>query len=868
MDEALAEFKALKNRVDKFEKNLKKCSQTNRTKGYLEGRLKGINEIWKSVCEADVTVNSYKDASNENEKYFEDDHFGSLEEKYFQLVGQVNEQLLAFQPQPRVNPNVNNNQNQQQNDQSKVKLPKISLPSFSGSYHNWLSFKNRFSILIHDSKSLSNVEKLEYLKSCVTDKAERTIQRYQITDQNYALAWKQLNDKYDNQRILQVTQVETIIDRRVINAESAKEIRELIDITQECLESLKNLGVDVSTWDIMLVVLITRKLPFRTRELWEEELQPTEVPTYQQLGEFLEKRYRTLESLELIGKSDTERQGEPQFQTQNRSSYTQPKYQRFNCIVCNTEPHLLTKCEEFLDMSVSSRNAVVNSKNICENCLGTNHTVSDCRNQKRCFKCGNKHHTLIHQEIANSSTQNSSSSIHSNQIQSYSNQSNQNRVSSHDTQYPSNRVQSQTYVTNQANRNTQPTQNSHQRNQIPQDNQQIQHHQSTQDNSANPGNHSYNRRALTTTSRSTPFLSATSPINDHRSEQTLFPTAIIKVKSAGGTIYSLRALLDQCSDEAYIKESVAKMLGLKLASIPAFEVTGLGDAVTSTVGKATKFEMIVQLTESMEVEANVVKNLIEILPKTNVAWPKNLFENIQLADPTFATPGNIDVMLGGQQYAELILDGMLKKNGYLAQNTKLGWIISGKSNGSEQNQRKSFCGFTHTRRSYENCSDVIDMKYPRKQRIQGSDQKANQSRRYYPIYRSTNHSISRIPLSDTVNQSDQINTNQSKIRVVIGSSHKQKINSEKKRMDLKVVDQKPIISKELLSVKQEDNHNHFVPSRPSLIDFNINRLCTSNQISRIVKNFAQRWRSESLLATTSIMRPIHIDKQLVDTTPK
>lgn len=295
MDKAIDEIYSLEVRFEKFERNFKKCAQASRTKGYLEGRLKGIEELWKSVCEADSSINALKTDDDESIDYFKEDVFGHLEERYFQLLGQINEYLNAFNPRPQVNQNVNPNDihqqghDQRQNKQSKVKLPKISLPSFSGSYHTWLSFKNRFTNLIHSSTSLSNVEKLEYLKSCVTDKAERTIQRYQITDQNYELAWKQLNDKYDNQRILQVTQVETIIDRKPIRTESAKELRELIDITQECLESLKSLGVDVSTWDIMIVVLITRKLPLRTRELWEEELKPTEVPKYTQLCEFFRK---------------------------------------------------------------------------------------------------------------------------------------------------------------------------------------------------------------------------------------------------------------------------------------------------------------------------------------------------------------------------------------------------------------------------------------------------------------------------------------------------------------------------------------------------------------------------------------------------
>lgn len=682
MDDAVNEMKGLMSRLKKFESNFKKCSNANRTKGYLEGRLSGIKELWKDICDTDATITAFKDKDNASHQYFEEDVFGSLEERYFQLLGVINEFLSAFNPQPIQNPNPNqsNNNEQRQENNSKVKLPKINLPSFSGSYHTWLSFKNRFTNLIHDNKILPNVEKLEYLKSCLTGDAERAIQRYQITDQNYLVAWNQLNEKYDNQRMLQVTQIETIIDRKEIRTESAKELRELLDIIQECLESLKNLGVDISTWDIMLIVLISRKLPLRSRELWEEELEPKEVPTYKQLCEFLEKRYRTLESLELIGGSESNKGGKLQHQNYNEKRNNLIN-QRTNCVACKAESHSLLVCETFLNMPLSNKSAFVNAKRICRNCLAVSHTLPDCKSSKSCFKCGRKHHTLLHRE------ESSSSYINQNRYQQ--------------PQYPGNRVQSQTYVTNQFTRdsqNAQPTQSTqcNQNNQrIPPNNNQ-QQHRNSQLTKSEPANQN-SRRALATVATQEQLV--VNPDNRVVSKKTtLFPTAIIKVKSARGTIYNLRAMLDQCSDEAYIKESVAKMLGLKQNSIPSFDVTGLCDTIiTSSISKAATFEVVVNQNESMEVEANIVKSLIAVLPKTEIAWPKELFRNITFADPNFATSGNVDVLLGSQQYTELILDGMLKNGGYLAQNTKLGWIISGKGNENDQSNRHPLCLITRTK---------------------------------------------------------------------------------------------------------------------------------------------------------------------------
>lgn len=171
-----------------------------------------------------------------------------------------------------------------------------------------------------------------------------------------------------------------------------------------------------------------------------------------------------------------------------------------------------------------------------------------------------------------------------------------------------------------------------------------------------------------------------------KKSEMLFPTAIIKVKSSSGTVYPLRALLDQCSDDPYIKLSVAKMLCLEALPIGPFEVTGLTDVVVINVDSNAEFQMVIEESEVINVRACVVPNLIGLLPKDEVKWTGDIFNEFKLADPTFYTPGTIDIMLGGKIYAKVLLDGVMKKCGYVAQNTQLGWIISGGEDDTEVKQ--------------------------------------------------------------------------------------------------------------------------------------------------------------------------------------
>lgn len=220
---ALTQVSVFQERLKKFQSNLKKCEIAKRTEGYLQGRLKGIEEIWCGICKVDELIESLKTKSDESLSHFEGDEFGKMEEQYFDIVGQFNEYLKVYKVgNERIfqDQGMGPRSDRSGSNQSKVRLPKIVLPTFSGSYHEWLSFKNRFSNLIQESTVLGDVEKLEYVKSCVVGEAERSIQRFQITDANYQLAaWDRLNEKYDNKRILQDTKVEGIIDRAPLKVE-------------------------------------------------------------------------------------------------------------------------------------------------------------------------------------------------------------------------------------------------------------------------------------------------------------------------------------------------------------------------------------------------------------------------------------------------------------------------------------------------------------------------------------------------------------------------------------------------------------------------------------------------------------------------
>lgn len=65
---------------------------------------------------------------------------------------------------------------------SIIKLPTISLPSFDGSFEQWLEFT------IHNSKAIDDIQKFHYLRSALTGSVRQIIKSLQFTAENYTIA--------------------------------------------------------------------------------------------------------------------------------------------------------------------------------------------------------------------------------------------------------------------------------------------------------------------------------------------------------------------------------------------------------------------------------------------------------------------------------------------------------------------------------------------------------------------------------------------------------------------------------------------------------------------------------------------------------
>ncbi|XP_073944620.1 uncharacterized protein [Choristoneura fumiferana] len=174
----------------------------------------------------------------------------------------------------------------------------------------------------------------------------------------------------------------------------------------------------------------------------------------------------------------------------------------------------------------------------------------------------------------------------------------------------------------------------------------------------------------------TPITSMKVSISNNN--QVILATAQVGVKDCRGAIVYFRALVDQGSQATFITESAAQLLNLKKTPLSA-NVTGIGN-------HAVKARHIVNLDiyspidthYVMQAKAHVLTKLTPMLPTKEfdiTQWPA--LSQVKLADPHLNKPGPIDLLLGADVYACILLQGLHKFDTLLAQNSRLGWLVSG-----------------------------------------------------------------------------------------------------------------------------------------------------------------------------------------------
>ncbi|XP_011880360.1 PREDICTED: uncharacterized protein LOC105568900, partial [Vollenhovia emeryi] len=262
-------------------------------------------------------------------------------------------------------------------------LPRIKLPNFSGEYHSWRTFHDLFVSLIKVNSDLTNVEKMHYLKTCLTGEAARLICNLPLSGDSFAIPWNLLLSRYENKRFLISAQLDRIANLKPLETKSANGLRTLLTTILEAIGALRALDCSVHNWDPLLIHQFTRLLDSESREAWEVKLgsSPT-FPTFSQFEEFLSGRTRAMENLQPNLASGSNKEPFSNNSRKPRAGFaaytTMPHSDNssLNCPLCGAA-HYVAKCDRFQSKALKQRREIIIKHKRCFNCLGShNNTYS------------------------------------------------------------------------------------------------------------------------------------------------------------------------------------------------------------------------------------------------------------------------------------------------------------------------------------------------------------------------------------------------------------------------------------------------------------------------------------------------------------
>ncbi len=304
----------------------------------------------------------------------------------------------------------------EEDERNTVKLPDLPLETFHGDLLKWGEFKDHFDAAIDRNQKLSDVQKLNYLKSKLGGEAKGMVSSLRLTNGNYRVAMKLLEERFGNKQMVVSALYNELINLPSCSNETGK-LRVLYDKLEEKVRSLEALGEDPD--QSIFISVITSKIPRPV--MTELELKkPRRNPwTVDLLRKALEDQICAREAADRqtapapqkqsgnqsgnqprggeekkgnpSGQQRTttqalganERQGESPSDQQKRGGNQRTPRTNKSCIFC-TENHFSDQCKKFANCE--SRKEKIKGR--CFICLNPNHLAGACEVKTHCYHCG------------------------------------------------------------------------------------------------------------------------------------------------------------------------------------------------------------------------------------------------------------------------------------------------------------------------------------------------------------------------------------------------------------------------------------------------------------------------------------------------
>jgi len=156
---------------------------------------------------------------------------------------------------------------------SRVRLPKLELPTFDGTISQWPGFWEAYDVAIHSNVDLALTDKFSYLRSMLRGQAAEAVAGLALTALNYEHAVEILRKRFGNTQLIINQHMEGLLSTASVGTDSdLTGLRRLYSTVEVHIRSLQALGVSKDAYGSLLSSVLMNRLPGEFRLIISREL--------------------------------------------------------------------------------------------------------------------------------------------------------------------------------------------------------------------------------------------------------------------------------------------------------------------------------------------------------------------------------------------------------------------------------------------------------------------------------------------------------------------------------------------------------------------------------------------------------------------
>nr|XP_034195322.1 uncharacterized protein LOC117611485 [Osmia lignaria] len=197
LKELYAAQSASRGLISRAVDNFTKLGKAQRTTTVTSSRLSNLRGYWEKFVQQHMQILALADKeATAKDEYFVKDLFVETSCIFEEACDYFNEYLAKLKPPPVAQSSFDESHvANSQNVVNSIKLPQITMPTFSGDFHEWENYRDLFLALVDQNAALTGVQRLHYLKSSLSGEAALTLKNIAVTESNYTTAWELLRKR-------------------------------------------------------------------------------------------------------------------------------------------------------------------------------------------------------------------------------------------------------------------------------------------------------------------------------------------------------------------------------------------------------------------------------------------------------------------------------------------------------------------------------------------------------------------------------------------------------------------------------------------------------------------------------------------------